>query len=344
MIEERYRLLGALKGTEGKVPFWFMRQAGRYLPEYRALRKEASSFLDFCYAPEMATEATLQPIRRFGMSAAIIFSDILVIPHAMGIEVRFVEGQGPVLEPVRSAAEMAVLEPRPERLSPVYEALRRTRAALPEGTALIGFAGAPWTLACYIVQGKGDRDYQQVRHTAVTEPAFFDALIERLTKEVIAHLSAQIEAGAQAVQIFDSWAGVLPAEMFRTYAIQPAARIVAALKEKHPGVPVIGFPRLAGVNYPEYVHTVRPDGISFDSGVPAPWAAQHLASLATPQGNLDPVLLAGDAKGALDQAKIILDAFGHKPFVFNLGHGILPHTPVDTVAALCEMLRERVAG
>lgn len=324
--------------AQERPPFWFMRQAGRYLAEYKRVRAGCGGFLDLCYTPERAAEVTVQPITRFGMSAAIIFSDILVVPHALGAEVRFLEGEGPVLTPVKDMAALAALRWDPAFLKPVYEALRLTRDGLPEQTTLIGFAGAPWTLACYMVQGRSDKDFHAVRARALQDPAFFGALIGLLTQAVAEHLKAQIRAGAEVVQLFDSWAGALSAEEFEAWVITPTADIVASVKAAFPDIPVIGFPRQAGVKYHDYARRTGVDGISIDASVPLSHAKQ-LQDICVVQGNLDPVLLAESKEATLAQAKRILDVMGDKSFVFNLGHGILPHTPVEHVAALCAFLK-----
>lgn len=337
-------LVNACMGKTGNVPYWFMRQAGRYLPEYREVRKQAGGFLDLCYDPQKASEVTVQPIRRFGMSAAIIFSDILVVPHALGATVGFFEGEGPVLEPVDDEQKLGALKWNQKKLDPVYEALRRVRAELPEDKALIGFAGAPWTLACYMVAGKSDKDFSKVRTIALTQRKFFLKLIDHLCETVSMHLIAQIDAGAQVVQLFDSWAGVLSAEEFDAWSIAPAQKIVQAVRKARPGVPIIGFPRLAGVKYVEYAKKTAVDAVSIDYSVPLSWARDNLQPICCVQGNLDPLLLAGNKEAMLEQAKRILDVMSHKPFVFNLGHGILPHTPVENMQALCEFLRKSQGG
>jgi uroporphyrinogen decarboxylase len=334
-------LLRALAGeTLSPPPFWLMRQAGRYLPEYRELRRTAPSFLDFCYTPELAAEATLQPIRRFGMDAAILFSDILVIPHALGRAVSFREGEGPVLERLRGRDEVEALvsEDVATRLGPVYEAVERVVTVLPPETALIGFAGGPWTVATYMVEGGTSRDFLATKRWALGDPETFDLLIDRLAEATIAHLSAQISAGVEAVQIFESWAGILDAVSFRRFVIAPTARIVAALRARHPAVPVIGFPRGAGIMYRTYLGETGVSAIGLDSMVPCAVAQRTLQTVRPVQGNLDPVaLLVGGT--ALEQAvEEILRAFQDGPFVFNLGHGVLPETPVAHVVHLAELL------
>ena len=336
-------LLRALAGeTMERPPFWLMRQAGRYLPEYRALRERAASFLEFCFSPELAAEATLQPIRRFGMDAAILFSDILVVPSALGRSVEFREGEGPVLEKLstREEAEALALDGMVERLEPVYAAVEQVKTVLPHQTALIGFAGAPWTVATYMVEGGSSRDFAAVKEWALGAPSEFDRLIQLLVEATAAHLSAQIEAGAEIVQLFDTWAGIVPPDSFDRLVIEPTARIVAALRRNHPEVPIIGFPRGIGVRYADYFRMTCVDAVSIDSGLPLDLAAHALQPIGAVQGNLDPLLLvAGGA--ALDEAvAAILGALRQGPFIFNLGHGVLPQTPVAHVARIAELMRQ----
>ncbi len=334
-------LIDTLLGNQkAKVPFWFMRQAGRYLPEYKATRSDAGSFLDLCYNPELATEVTLQPLRRFGMSAAILFSDILVIPHAMGRDLRFQTGEGPMMSPLQTE-EIDQLSSNGVTafLSPVYEAVRSIRNALDEDTPLIGFSGAPWTLACYMVDGKGVKEFPATRHMAYSAPAKFEKLISILTDAVIDHLSAQIEAGAQVVKLFDSWAGLLPEKEFYHWVITPAEIIVSTLKERYPHVPVIAFPKGAGLLYKHYAEAVGSDGIAIDMNVPIAWAAEHLSPHAVVQGNLDNRLLVADGERTVAQAEEILQSFNDLPFVFNLGHGMLPETPISNVEQLVQTIK-----
>ncbi len=316
-----------------------MRQAGRYLPEYREVRKNFKSFLEFCYTPDAACEVTIQPITRYGMSAAIIFSDILVIPDALGVDVSFHEGHGPVLKPVSDISELSQ-DNFLNKLQPVYEAIKLTRKNLPEETALIGFCGLPWTLSCYMVEGKASRDFQSVRQIALRRKEFFSGLIDILTGSVIEHSLAQIEAGAQAIQLFDSWAGVLSEQEFFDYSILPSKKIVAAIKEKYSHVPVIGFPRLSGSKAVDYAKITGVDAVSFDGSISLETAKNELQKYVVPQGNLDSILLAEDKKEALLQSKKILETLGNKEFIFNLAHGILPHTPTDNVYAICNMIME----
>jgi uroporphyrinogen decarboxylase len=337
----KYFLSAFTPSFSGRPPFWLMRQAGRYLPEYKELRKKAKNFLDFCYTPDKACEVTLQPIRRFNMDAAIIFSDILVIPHALGADVRFEEGKGPILKPVQNSKDLELLSRQnfASHLSPVYEALRLTRKALPAETTLIGFAGAPWTLACYMIEGKGSRDFQLPRTMIYKDPAFFIKLVDMLTDAVSSHAIAQIEAGAEVIQIFDSWAGVLSEKQFSDWSIVPTKKIVSAIKKAYPSIPVIGFPRMSGSKITDYVKQTGVDAVSIDGSVTLSWAKEHLQPHTVVQGNLDQLLLAYDKNAMLEEAKRILSIFGDKRFIFNLGHGVIPETPPDNVLALSELIR-----
>jgi len=336
-------LLRVLAGeTLSPPPWWLMRQAGRYLPEYRVVRAKAKDFIEMCLTPVLAMELTLQPVRRYGMDAAILFSDILLLPHALGQKLAFHEGEGPVLEPITDNAGMARLDGTGavSRLDPVLDAIRRVRAVLGPETALIGFAGAPWTVAAYMVEGGASRDFRRVKGWAYRDPAGFGALIGLLVETTIELLAAQIAAGAEVVQLFDSWAGVLPEAAFARWVIGPTGRIVAALKIRHPECPVIGFPRGAGLLYERYAAETGVDAVGLDTAVPSGFACARLRPRATVQGNLDPVLLlTGGA--ALDHAVRELRAeFGGGPWVFNLGHGVLPETPPENVAALARLLAE----
>jgi uroporphyrinogen decarboxylase len=331
-----------LKGRSGsRMPFWFMRQAGRYLPEYRALREKAGSFLDLCLTPALAAEATLQPVRRFGMDAAILFSDILTVPYGLGQAVRFEDGTGPILSAIDGADDIARLNRRQvgPRLTPVYEAVRQVRARLPKDVALIGFAGAPWTVASYMIEGGTSRDFSRVKQLAYAAPALFERLVALLVETTAAHLVAQARAGAQVLQLFDSWVGVLPERQARQWGLEPSRQIVALVKEAVPEVPVILFPRGAGLLYEAYARDSGADAVSLDTTVPLGWARATLQPHAVVQGNLDSVLLAVGGEPMRAAAEEILDALGAGRFVFNLGHGILPQTPPENLAALCELLR-----
>jgi uroporphyrinogen decarboxylase len=335
-------LLGALRGqTATRPPFWFMRQAGRYLPEYRALRAKARDFVALCLTPELATEITLQPLRRYGMDAAILFADILLIPHAMGQRLEFREGEGPVLEPIRDVTGVARLDMSRlrERLAPVHETVRRVAAALQPDQTLIGFAGAPWTVAIYMVEGRGGTDFAEAKRWAWSDPDGFQQLIDRLVEATIDYLAAQIEAGAEAVQLFDTWAGALPADQFRRWCLAPVAAITRGLRARHPTVPVIAFPRGAGPLASGLADSTGVNAIGIDWTVDPTWAARTLQPRVAVQGNLDPRLLVIGGAPMLDATDAILAALGHGPFVFNLGHGIVPETPPEHVAALCEHLK-----
>ena len=319
-------------------PVWLMRQAGRYLPEYRAVRAEAGSFLDLCYDPVRAAEVTLQPVRRFDLDAAILFSDILVVPHALGRSVRFVEGEGPRLDPI-DADGIDRLAFEPERLAPVIETVRRVRAALAPDKALIGFCGAPWTVATYMIAGEGTSDQLPARLLAAREPALVDRLVAALVEASVSYLVAQLEAGADCVQVFDTWAGVLNEADFDRYAIAPMKAIVDGVRAKRPGARIIGFPKGAGLRLERYVATTGVDAVGIDWTVPLDHARDRLQPRVAVQGNLDPaVLLAGGR--TLDAAidRIAATLRGGR-FIFNLGHGILPPTPVDHVARLVKRLR-----
>ena len=333
-------LLRALRGEAvTPPPLWLMRQAGRYLPEYRELRKRAKDFLDFCYRPDMACAATLQPIERFAMDAAIVFSDILVVPDAMGVEVSFVEGRGPVVVPVRDADGVAALRPEAvvERLAPVYETLRMVARALPADCVLIGFAGAPWTLATYLIEGGSSRDFALSKRWAASDAEGFARMLEALVTATVEHLVAQVEAGAEVVQIFDSWAGAVPAAAFERCCLAPVAKIVAQLKTRCPGVPVIAFPRGAGINYQGYAAATGVDCVSLDSGVPVGWGARLDATAV--QGNLDSQTLVVGGKRMREEVDGILSVMTGRGFVFNLGHGVVPETPVENVAELVSLVR-----
>jgi uroporphyrinogen decarboxylase len=345
-VPEGKAVLRALAGETLKLPpVWLMRQAGRYLPEYRELRQRVPGFLDFCFSPELACEATLQPIRRFGFDAAILFSDILVIAHGLGQEVAFRDGEGPVLEPVRSAGDLRrlSLNELSARIAPVYETVGRVGALLPAETALIGFAGAPWTVASYMVEGGGSRDFAAVKRWAFSDPDGFGELIDLIVEATVIYLSGQIAAGAEAVQLFDSWAGVLPEREFRRWVIAPTRRIVHALRENHPKVPVIGFPRGAGLLYRAYFTESGVSALGLDGTVPPAIARKTLQSIGPVQGNLDPLLLVTGGEAMAESVTAIRRALGDGPFIFNLGHGIVPETPVEHVQELVALLRRPLA-
>jgi uroporphyrinogen decarboxylase len=335
-------LPGALAGQAQAIPpLWLMRQAGRYLPEYRAIRKEAKSFLHFCYTPEWAIEVTLQPIRRFGFDASIIFSDILTIPDALQRNVRFLEGEGPHMDPIEDPAVIATLKGvyRPETLLPVYEAVRGVRAALPPETALLGFCGAPWTVATYMIAGKGTKEQAPARLFAYKHPVAFQALLDLLVDISADHLVAQIDAGADTVQIFDSWASVLPASEFDRWCVAPVKALVAKVRAARPTARIIGFPRgatTAGLK--RFVDETKVDGLSLDTACDLDGVAA-MADMPTLQGNLDPLALVAGGDG-LDRAiDAILRVADGRPYIFNLGHGILPETPIPHVEQLIRRIR-----
>lgn len=333
-------LLAVLRGERrDPPPVWLMRQAGRYLPEYRALRAEKGGFLELVYDSEAAAEITLQPIRRFGFDAAILFADILIVPHAMGQGLTFGPGEGPRLSPVLATADWRQLTPQLERFEPVYETVRRVAAALPPSTTLIGFAGAPWTVATYMVAGHGSKDQAETRRLAYRDPVAFGSLIDRLTDVTIDYLSGQIEAGAMAVQLFDSWAGTLSPDQFDAWVIAPTRRIAAELMARHPGVPVIGFPKGAGAKLAAYAAETGVDAVGLDETVDPAWADAVLPKGLPVQGNLDPLALIAGGPALRAGVERIRAAFDTRPHVFNLGHGILPDAPIAHVEELLAVLR-----
>lgn len=330
-----------LKGTPSdRVPFWFMRQAGRYLPEYMKLRKEAGSFLDLCYNPEFATEVTLQPLRRFNMDAAILFSDILVVPHALGQYLAFKTGEGPVLTPIDNLEKYKTLsmEGFHEHLRPVYETVSNLSKKLPEHVALIGFAGAPWTVATYMVNGKGSKDQAETRLMAYQDRETFEKIIDLLVQSTSEYLIRQVEHGAEALQIFDSWSGTLPADEFIKWCIEPMQKIVKNIRAVHPDIPIIGFPKGAGAKIRNYVNKTKVDGVSIDTSTSTSWVRNVIQPLCTVQGNLDPLLLVSGG-AALEKAVYhILDHLKEGPHIFNLGHGIVPQTPPENVKLVSDII------
>ncbi len=343
----KQKLVRVLQGEAASPPpMWLMRQAGRYLPEYRQVRASVGGFLELCYNPHLAAEVTLQPIRRYGFDAAILFSDILVVPDALGQRVRFVEGEGPHLDAIGTAAELAGLNlaGTGEKFSIVCETVQRLRQDLPPETALIGFCGAPWTVATYMVGGQGSSDQAAARSLAYRDRATFARLIDIVTQASIEYLDGQVRAGADVLQIFDSWAGNLPEDEFDNWVVAPNRRIVAELKRRHPGTPIIGFPRGAGANAEGFVAATQVEGLGCDTAMPLrQMRALADATGVTVQGNLDPLLLAAGGP-ALDARLLeILAAMRGAPFIFNLGHGIVPYTPPEHVARLVELVRSEGA-
>jgi uroporphyrinogen decarboxylase len=335
-------LLRVLAGESlSPPPVWLMRQAGRYLPEYKALRAKAGSFLDLCYTPAFATEVTLQPIRRFGFDAAILFSDILVVPHALGLHLEYREGEGPVLQTVRSAQEVAQLKTDriEQHLAPVYETVAMLAKALPHETTLIGFAGAPWTVAAYMVEGRGGTDHENLTRWAWQDPQGFAALIGVLVDATARHLIAQIKAGAEVVQLFDSWSGAAPDALFERWCIAPVAEIVRRVHAAAPGTPVIGFPRAAGSHMQRFAAQTGVSAVGVDQFTSMAWARSQVPVATALQGNLDPLLLAAGGPSLNIEIERILSAMAGAPHVFNLGHGIRQETPPEHVAQLVERIR-----
>jgi uroporphyrinogen decarboxylase len=336
-------LLRALAGEAlSPPPWWLMRQAGRYLPEYREVRAKARDFVELCLTPLLAAELTLQPIRRYGMDGAILFSDILMLPYALGQKLAYHEGEGPVLERIEDPAGVARLDSARvgSTLEPVCETARRVRDVLDSRTTLIGFAGAPWTVATYMVEGGGSRDFRRVKSWAYRDPQAFGALIDLLAEATIEYLAGQIEAGVEVVQLFDSWAGILPEPAFVRWVIEPTRRIVSALKGRFANFPVIGFPRGAGMLHERYLHETGIDGIGIDTAVPPGYARQALQPHGTIQGNLDPVLLIVGGTALEARVQGLRRMLGRGPYIFNLGHGVLPETPPENVQALARLLTE----
>jgi uroporphyrinogen decarboxylase len=333
-------LLDTLRGkvTE-RPPVWLMRQAGRYLPEYRALRAEKGGFLELVYDSEAAAEITLQPIRRFGFDGAILFSDILIVPYAMGQDLAFLAGEGPQLSPPLVDAALDALEAVPERLSPIYRTVELVRGQLSPQTTLLGFAGSPWTVATYMVAGEGSRDQHLTRALAYRDPAAFGAIIEAIVATTVEYLRGQIEAGAEAVQLFDSWAGSLAPDQFERWVIAPNAAIVAAIKASHPSVPVIGFPKGAGAKLPAYARETGVDAVGLDETLDPAWAMRELPAGMPVQGNLDPLLLLAGGETLERRAQAIVNSFAGRPHVFNLGHGIDKETSIEHVERLLAVVR-----
>lgn len=334
--------LSVLRGeTSSPPPIWLMRQAGRYLPEYREVRKTVPSFLDLCLTPKLAAEVTLQPLRRFAFDASIVFSDILIVPYALGQPVAFVEGEGPKLDPIRDAAglERLVATKAPSKLSPVYETVERVVAGLPDDVPLIGFSGAPWTVATYMVEGAGSKDQARARALGYQDPALFQALIDTIVETSVTYLLGQVEAGCRALQIFDSWSGSLPEDGFAQWCIAPTKEIVARVRAEVPDIPIIGFPRGAGPSAVRYAEETGIDAIGCDTSLPVSWIREALQPMGPVQGNLDPVLLVAGGPALDARVRQILETLGDRPFVFNLGHGILPETPIENVERLLRLVK-----
>ena len=319
-----------------RPPFWFMRQAGRYLPEYRALREKADGFMNLCLNSKLACEVTLQPISRFNPDAAILFSDILVVPYGLGVGVDFVEGKGPILDAVNDKSDLARLnyQVHKTRIESTYDTVQLCREKLSADKVLIGFAGSPWTVATYMVEGGSSKNYVKVKSWAYKDKASFSALIEIIVDATIQHLIAQIESGAEVIKLFDSWAGVLSPKEFKEWVILPTKEICEQLKSKYPSVKIIGFPRGAGPNYLDYVNKTSIDAVAIDTNVCPLWAANSFGKEVIIQGNLDPVSLIAGGDAMLRETSSIIKAMGSRPHIFNLGHGVLPETPPENVERL----------
>ncbi len=333
-------LLDTLRGKNVRPrPSWLMRQAGRYLPEYRALRAEKGGFLALVYDSEAAAEITIQPLRRYGMDGAILFSDILIVPYAMGQDLEFLVGEGPHLSPRLADAALSSLHAVPERLTPIYDTVKLVRAQLPADKTMLGFAGSPWTVATYMVAGEGSRDQHVTRELAYRDPAAFQAIIDAIVTVTIEYLAGQIMAGAEAVQLFDSWAGSLSPAQFERWVIAPNAAIASAINARFPDVPVIGFPKGAGEKLPAYARETGVQAIGLDETIDPLWAHKVLPEGLPVQGNLDPLLLLAGGDEMERQALHILETFADRPHVFNLGHGIGQTTPVEHVGQLLNLVR-----
>lgn len=334
-------LLAVLDGERrSPAPMWMMRQAGRYLPEYRQLRQDKGSFLDLVYDSDAAAEITLQPVRRFPrLDAAILFSDILIVPFAIGQNLTFITGEGPRLTPTLADGDLDDLTPYLARFEPIYETVRKVKAALGPEKALIGFAGAPWTVATYMIAGQGSRGQTEARRLAYADPDRFAAIIERIESVTLEYLSGQVEAGVEVLQLFDSWAGSLSPAQFEQWVIAPTARMVAALNQRHPNVKVIGFPKGAGGKLAAYVRETGVSTVGLDETVDPLWAAKELPPKLPLQGNLDPLALIAGGTPLQVAVKRILDAFADRPHIFNLGHGILPDTPIAHVEQLIALVK-----
>lgn len=322
-------------------PVWMMRQAGRYLPEYRKTRKQAGDFLDLCYAPDLATEVTLQPIRRYDFDAAILFADILLIPDGLGQNVRFGEGIGPILEPIRNHEDFKKLslENLHTHLAPVYATVKQLRQALPQKTALIGFCGAPWTVATYMIIGRGSPDQKEARLAAFRRESWVQDLIDLLVTASIEYLCKQVENGADLLQVFDTWGGNLGGLEFEHWCVEPMTAIVAGVKQKYPTVPIIGFPRNAGVRYKRYIEQTGVDGVSLDTSVCLQWARDTLDENCVLQGNLDPLAVVAGGDRLEIEVRRVMEIMSGRPFIFNLGHGLIPETPPENVARVVEIIR-----
>jgi uroporphyrinogen decarboxylase len=341
MPAQRKLLLSALSGEKTKrKPVWLMRQAGRYLPEYRALREVKGGFLELVNDPDAAAEITLQPIRRFTFDGAILFSDILIVPFALGQNLAFEAGEGPALTPALVDASLGALQQVPERFEPIFRTVEKVKEGLPSETTFLGFAGSPWTVATYMVAGHGSRDQAEARRLAYRDPAAFAGLVDAIVGATVDYLDGQIKAGVEAVQLFDSWAGSLAPAQFERWVIEPTARIVADVRMRHPHVPIIGFPKGAGAKLAAYARETGVDAVGIDETIDPEWAAANLPPALPVQGNLDPLALIAGGEALEKAVARILSAFAERPHIFNLGHGILPDTPIAHVEHLLRLVRQ----
>jgi len=332
-------LINTFQGKNTVVPIWLMRQAGRYMPEYMEIRSNVRNFLDLCYDSEKATTITLQPIKRFGLDAAILFSDILVIPHALGWDVTFEKGEGPILKKFESENDLQILGDKFfNKINQVYEAVAKIKSKLPKEVSLIGFAGSPWTVASYMIEGRGKQDFSVSKNFLYTKNIEAQKLIEIITEKTIEYLSNQILAGADIIQLFDSWSGILNEKLYDDFVIKPTKKIIYTLKEKFPSVPIIGFPRGSGYNYDKYIKQTGIDGVGVDQFTPISQMKLWQKNLVV-QGNLDPVVLLGNKENIKVATDQIMESLGNKNFIFNLGHGILPTTPVSNVEYLVNYVK-----
>jgi uroporphyrinogen decarboxylase len=328
------------KNKTDKTPIWLMRQAGRYMEEYRKTRKSAGSFLDLCYNPELASEVTLQPIRKFDFDAAIIFSDILVIPDAMGVKVNFVEGEGPRLEKINDLQSIKRLTTDiEEKLNPVYLAIENVKKSLPNNTSLIGFTGSPWTITTYMIEGGSSKDFSNVKKMAYLQPEIFTILIDKLVKTISNHLINQIKSGAEIVMLFDSWSGVLNIDNFYKWVIEPTKKIVENVKKIYPNIPIIGFPKNANMLYGDFIEHTKVDGVSLDSNLSYKYIRENIKNKVIIQGNLDPIYLLGDKEILKNKIYETLDNLSGDNYIFNLGHGVIKETPEDNVKFLVDTVR-----
>jgi len=343
-MSEQKKILRALAGeTLPTPPIWMMRQAGRYLPEYRATRAEAGDFLSLCYNSDLATEVTLQPIRRYGFDAAILFADILLLPQALGVDLWFATGEGPRMTTTTTEAELAALKDKDaihDTLNPIYQTVKNLSQELPKETTLIGFAGAPWTVATYMIAGRGTKDQGPAHALKSENRAVFEGILNLLTEGTIEYLSKQIEAGAEVVKLFDSWAGSLKGEDFDRYALEPAKKIISALKERHPGIPIIAFPREAGERYVGFAKATGADCVAVDNSVTAEWVADNVQIDGCVQGNLASSHMVTGGQPLIDETRRIVKALSKGPHIFNLGHGITPDANPDNVQLMIDTVRE----